>query len=125
SLRHRLAERRNELRKVVARAVGSGREEVWMMRTWVVADVISGGLAAAERTLVEEEDLEVLAPAEAPVDTPRLAEGHRLVVAESLHAVSVELAPVPGDREVIDEFVVVPLVVEARGSADPPHVLDG
>ena len=89
----------------------------------VVAGPVVVGAAAAEGALVEEEDLEVLAPAVAPVEPGLLRVADGVVVAERLHAPPVEGLAVDVDvaarlgedvlelREVVDELVIVPVGV--------------
>src|SRR5206468_12291100 len=101
-----------------ARALRRRRRQVGPTRLRVVADAPRRRLGAAEGALVEEEELEVLPPAERAVDAGLLAEGDRLVVAEGLDASVVQLAAELGDREVVHELVVVPVVVEAGCLAD-------
>ena len=123
-LRDGLVEGGNERRKQVAGALRRRRRQVRRARLRVVTGAVRRCLGAPERALVEEEQLQVLAPAEAPVDAALVAEGDRHVVAERPHAAVVERAPVLGNREVVDELVVVPVVVEPGRGADPLHVLD-
>ena len=97
----------------------------------VVLDL--GRAQAAERALVEDEDLDVLAPAERPVGAVRRAVGDWHVLAERLHARRPDLldrarvlraedradvARLALAREVVDELVVVPLVVDRAGGPE-------
>jgi hypothetical protein len=100
------------------------------------------GARAAERALVEEEELHVAPPAEGPVDAVALGVGRRHVLEEGAGAVGIELAAVDlldalllgglGHSlkgrvvglvlgEVVEELVVVPVVVDA---ALRPHAAE-
>ncbi len=112
-LRHRLGQRRSDLRERLAHGEGCGRGEI----------VAAGrsGLGAPERPLVEEEELDVPSPAEGAVQAGgrRVRDGR--VVGEGLHAGAVDRVAVLRAGEVVDELVVVPVAVEAGGGAQPPQ----
>src|SRR5262249_35672043 len=99
---------------------GRGRREVRCPGD--VARVICGGLRAAERALVEEEQLEVLPPPERAVEAVPRAVGDGCVVRERLHAGRVERVAELGMREVVDELVVVSVAVEAGRGSEPPQI---
>ena len=103
-LRHGLRERRRERRERLAHRRRRGRR-----------DVAAAGrrrLRAAEAAPVEEEELDVLAPAEAPVVAGRRTVRRRRVVEERLHAGAVDRDAVLGAGVVVDELVVVPAAVD-------------
>ena len=85
-----------------------------------VAQVSGRGLRGAERPLVEEEELELLAPAERPVEAVG-AYAHRRVVRERLVAGVVDRAAVLLAAEVVDELVVVPVAVRPGRRAQRPQ----
>ncbi len=74
------------------------------------------GLTAAERALVEEEELEVLAPAEGPVEAVLAGVRHGRVVGERLDPGLVDRRVGPL-VVVVDELVIVPVAVGRAGAA--------
>ena len=67
-LRDGLRERGDDRREEVPGGLRRCGSQVRLAGVGVVADVVRRRLGASERALIEEEHLEVLAPAEAPVD---------------------------------------------------------
>src|SRR4029079_19335438 len=96
----RVGQRGDEGGEHVAPRLRGGGREVRLVGVGVVAHAPGGGLGAAERALHEEEELEVLAPAEGAVEASALAVVDRLEIAEGALAVVVELATELRDREV-------------------------
>ena len=109
---NRVAKRRRERGERVANSLRSRRGEV------AVAHL--GCLRTAERPLVEEEELEVLPPAERAIEAGCRRVRDRRVVAERLDPCRVDGLAVLRSREVVDELVVVPMAVETcRGTKGP------
>ena len=122
--RRRVRERRDQGREPIAGALGRRRGDVGIAaagRAVAVAQIV--GAVGAEGALVEEEDLEVLTPADGSVEAGLLLVGDRVVVGERPDPALVELLAVDVDVahserehalaacEVVDELVVVPAAV--------------
>src|SRR5262249_2661553 len=119
------SELRDRVRKGVSDGLWRGRRQVRLTGGLrVVADAVLARLGGAEGALVEEEELQVRAPALRAVEPIAADEVDLPKVGERLHTAVVELLRIDraaaehvlGAREVVDELVVVPMGVEARGA---------